>query len=352
MPMHRFPVRTPVLLTLLLFGAVTLLSVETGPVQAASRPMVWPAPPAAARIRFVRSISNPGNLGNKPHLLRRFFNVITGKKDKHFIRPTGVAARDGIIYVADMGGQALWILDTVHDRSIEVHDAGTNPLLAPAAVAVRADGAVYLADSLAKQVYLIDDNGKFLGIAAADGLQRPAGVAYDERDGRLYVADSKEHAVVVFAADGKKILSWGRRGSADGEFNYPTHISIDRQGRILVTDALNFRVQAFDRDGKFLWKFGRHGDGSGDLSSPKGVATDSAGHVYLVDALFDTVQIFNTNGQLLLAFGERGTGTGQFWLPGGIYIDTGDHIYVCDSYNHRIQIFNYLGGDEPPQPQD
>ena len=337
---------------LVLLAACVISAPELSFAQTTSAPLVWPAPPAQARIRYERDITTPRGLGMAGHFFRRLMNTITGKKDEGFVRPTGVAVHDGLIYVADMGSQTLWILDPAHNNSIEVNRAGKYPLLAPAAVAVREDGAVFVSDTREQRVYLIDRKGRFLGIAAEDGLQRPAGVAYDKRDGRLYVVDSTAHEVVAFAPGGKRILSWGRRGSADGEFNYPTHISIDGKGRILVADALNFRVQAFDRDGKFLWKFGHHGDSSGSLSSPKGIAEDSYGHVYVVDALFDTVQIFTRDGALLLGFGGQGTAAGQFWLPGGMFIDPQNRIYVCDSYNHRIQIFDYIGGTDPPQPQD
>lgn len=319
-----------------------------GKQQVSAQSQVWPKPPAEPRIRFDRSITTARDLGIKQHLFRRFMNAISGEKNKQLLRPTGVTERNGTIYIADIGGQTLWILDTVHDSFAQIRQAGTENLVTPAAVAVRSDGAVYVADSWAKKVYLLDSRGKFLGIAAQTGLQRPAGVAYDEISKRLYVADSAAHSIVVFKPDGSRVLSWGKRGSADGEFNYPTHISIDPQGRVLVTDALNFRIQAFDQDGKFLWKFGRHGDGSGDFSSPKGVAEDSNGHIYVVDALFDSVQIFNPDGTLLLTFGDQGTATGQFWLPGGIFIDDNDRIYVCDAYNHRIQIFDYLDGQASP----
>jgi len=308
---------------------------------------VWPGAPAEPRIRFVRSISTARDLGIAPHFFRRLMNTITGKSDHYFVRPTGVAERDGVVYVADMGAQVLWILDPANDSSVEVRKVGATTLVSPAAVAVRDDGAVYVADAWAKKVFLVDRHGKFLGVAAKTGLQRPAGLAYDRNNGRLYVADSAAHKIVAFAPDGRQILSWGRRGAGDGEFNYPTHLSIDPLGRVLVTDELNFRIQAFDRDGKFLWKFGRHGDGSGDFSAPKGVAADSGGHVYVVDALFDSVQIFNPDGTLLLAFGAQGTGKGQFWLPGGIYIDDKDRIYVADAYNQRIQVFDFIGGVAP-----
>lgn len=350
--MHYNRLQIPALLILLLVTACGSSPVSVESLHAAVSSLAWPAPPAEPKIRLVRSIISASDLGIKPPLFRRIINRITGNKDEHFVRPTGIAQHEGIIYVADIGAQALWILDPAHGSAIEVRQAGADRLVAPASVAIRDDGAVFVADSWAKRVYLLDRHGKFLGIAAEKELQRPAGLAYDGNNDRLYVADSAAHDIAVFDSDGKRVLSWGRRGSIDGEFNYPTHISIDPQGRILVTDALNFRIQAFDQNGNFLWKFGRHGDGSGDFSAPKGVAMDSDGHVYVVDALFDSVQIFNTDGTLLLSFGEQGPGPGEFWLPGGIFIDNKDRIYVCDAYNHRIQIFEYIGGVDPPQQLD
>ena len=350
MPSFRISITT--ILTLLLMSSCAMTPSGVDTRQKINLSLVWPKPPAEPRISFERSINTAGDLGIKQNLFRRFMNAMSGKKDNRLVRPTGVAERGGTIYIADIGGQVLWILDPAHNKSLEVRQAGDSPLVTPAAVTVRSDGAVYVADSWAKKVYLLDKRGKFLGIAAQTGLQRPAGVAYDEDNSRLYVADSAAHAISVYNPDGKRILSWGRRGSADGEFNYPTHICIDPMGRILVTDSLNFRVQAFNRDGKFLWKFGRHGDGSGDFASPKGLAMDSVGHVYVVDALFDAVQIFNPDGALLLTFGEQGVAPGQFWLPGGIFISSEDRIYVTDAYNHRIQVFDYIDDQKPLSRQD
>jgi len=96
----------------------------------------------------------------------------------------------------------------------------------------------------------VDREGELLRTAAEAGLERPAAVAYDEGNGRLYVADSAGHRVAAYGPDGARLLSWGSRGIGDGEFNHPTHLALDRAGNLLVTDALNFRVQAFDREGR------------------------------------------------------------------------------------------------------
>lgn len=299
----------------------------------------WPGPPAQARVRYVRSVAAPSDWGISKSMFRRLIDAITGSGSEHFVRPTGVAERQGALYIADPGARALWILDATQNEMQKVERAGKTELESPVAVAVRPDGAVYLADSRLKKVFLLDRTGKLLGVAAQAGLERPAGLAYDPASGRLYVADSAGQKIVVFGADAMPIRSWGQAGGSDGEFNYPTHLALDPTGVLLVSDALNFRVQAFDSDGRFLWKFGRHGDGSGDMAAPKGIAADREGHVFVVDALFDAVQIFERDGSYLLGFGERGTKPGQFWLPGGVFINSRNEVYVADVYNQRIQIF-------------
>lgn len=305
--------------------------------------VVWPKPPAEPRIRYMRSISGPRHAGIERSLFRRMIDALVGRSPEHFIRPTGVAERDGVLYVADPGAQALWILDPAQNQSVKVDRIGEAALASPVAVAPGPEGGVFVADTWLKKVFLLDRQGKLIRVAAEAGLARPAGVAYDPVNQRLYVADSATHSIAVYGPDGALNRTWGQRGAQNGEFNSPTHLALDRTGTILVTDALNFRIQAFDPDGRFLWKVGRHGDGSGDFAAPKGLAADSEGHVYVVDALFDAVQIFNRDGTLLLAFGEQGTKAGQFWLPGGIFITLQDEIYVADAYNQRVQVLRFLG---------
>src|SRR5262245_58292692 len=55
-----------------------------------------------------------------------------------------------------------------------------------------------------------------------------------------------------FSKDGKFIKSWGRLGTAPGEFKTPHSLAIDARGRLFVADRGNVRLQIFDLDGKFL----------------------------------------------------------------------------------------------------
>lgn len=328
-------------------GATGAPAVQADPAAGAPRdPPAWPAPPARPRIRFLRPVARPADLGVRRSPWRRLAELFTGPDDAWLVRPTGVACAGDRLYVADPGSPALWILDPAAGSVRRIGRASGGPLASPVAVAAGRGGRVFVADSQRATVLVFDAEGKPEGAFAHERFRRPAGLAYDAARDRLYVADPGAHGVAVFAGDGRPLGWMGRRGAGPGEFNFPTHLAVDGAGALLVNDSLNFRVQALDGEGAFLSAFGRQGDASGALASPKGVAVDGAGRVYVVDALFDAVQIFDRQGRFLLGFGERGVGPGQLWLPGGIALDGKDRIYVADSYNRRIQVFEYLGGDD------
>src|ERR1035437_3900190 len=305
----------------------------TSPV---SEDLVWPQPPNPARIRYVRSISIPNDVGIKRGFFGTILDAVTRRTEERFIRPTGVAESDGAIYVADPGAPALWIFDAPQQASVAVRELGGDALLSPVAVTPERDGRAFVADSLLNKVFLVDRGGKMVSTIADSALKRPVALAWDKARDRLYVADAVGQQILVYGSGGNRLLSWGSRGSGDGEFNFPAYIALSRSGEVLVTDALNYRVQAFDQNGKFLWKMGRQGDGSGDFAAPKGLATDTEGHLYVVDALFAGVQIFDRDGALLLGFGAGGRARGEFSLPSGPFIGARDHIYVHASPTRRF----------------
>jgi DNA-binding beta-propeller fold protein YncE len=304
----------------------------------------WPAPPRDPVIRFVTEAGGPEDFGLRRSFWKRVAGALRGDGRQTFIRPTDVVVANDNLYVADPGIPALWILNRRTRRWQQLRTMAGVALVSPVGVAPGPAGSVFLADSRLARVFRVQEDGKMVGEISDADFRRPAGLRYDASSDRLYVADSAAHTVWILSSAGKRLGALGQRGSGNGQFNYPTHVTVDRDGNVHVTDAMGFRIQSFGADGRYLASFGRHGDDAGDLAAPKGVAVDRDGHVYVVDALFDAVQIFDREGRLLLGFGKRGAQPGQFWLPGGIFIDGGSQIYVADSYNQRIQVFEYFGG--------
>ena len=49
----------------------------------------------------------------------------------------------------------------------------------------------------------------------------------------------------------------GKKGKGDGQFNYPSGVTLDSKGNIIVADTNNHRIQIFNAQGQFLRKWGK-----------------------------------------------------------------------------------------------
>jgi len=307
--------------------------------------LVWPGAPEQPRVALVAVVSSAQDLGISKGVMQRLGELLFGSEDLRLIRPMAVAEAGRVLYVADPGVRGVHRFDRTAGRHEILRRADGRPLPSPVGLAVGSAGAIYVSDSSLRKVFVIASGAETaVEVALQAPLRQPTGLAYDAATGRLFVTDTAAHQVLVFDADGHLAATLGRRGEADGEFNFPTLLWRNNKGQLLVTDSLNFRIQVFDEHGKFVSRFGRHGNGTGDMARHKGVATDSYGHIYVVDGLLHAVQIFSSAGKLLMALGAQGAEPGEFWLPAGIFIGADDTIYVADAYNRRVQVFRYIGG--------
>ena len=308
---------------------------------------VWPHPPAEQKLAYIMSFSRPLDLGIKKDLGQKLRELITGPSNIHLDRPMAIAVGvAGEIFVADPGVQGVHKFDISGSSYQLIQRENGRALPSPVALAVGPDGEVYVSDSLLGGLFVIETGAKeAVPLPLRVLIAQPTGVALDPTTGRIYLVDTGDHKVKIFTRDGTFLKSFGRRGTADGEFNFPTMIWRNQKGHFLITDSMNFRIQVFDENGQFLYKFGEPGSVTGTHAQPKGIATDREGHVYVVDSLFHTMQVFDPSGTFLLNVGEQGQGEGEFWLPTGIFIGEQNIIYVADSFNSRIQVFHYIGGN-------
>jgi sugar lactone lactonase YvrE len=320
-------------------------------------PIVWPSPPEPARIRYVGQLALASDLKPPVPFGQALATALFGKHpDQSMLTPFGVCA-DGKnrLFVADSNAQIIhvWNLDT---RKYERWTPSKNTKFTqPVAVAFDPGSQrLYVADSVAAQIYVLSNSGRPITTLGAGFLKRPTGLALDPARNRLFVADTQAHAIAILPLDASAAAAaatpaWlGQRGTEPGQFNFPTALTLSPDGTLYVCDTLNWRVQAFDPDLKPLRQIGKKGDLPGYFSQPKSLALDTQNHLYVVDSHFESVQIFDpATGELLLTFGEEGHAPGQFWLPTSIFIDQSNRIWIADSYNRRIQVFDFL--PLPPQ---
>jgi DNA-binding beta-propeller fold protein YncE len=306
--------------------------------------LLWPEPPDQPVVEYNRSIL--GTVSLERSFFGRVKDFLFGESpDHYFSKPYGVAS-DGRskLYLADTGTKSIVILDMDAGTSKVIRSAGPRQdLVEPVNVIVDRAGNIYVADTGLGKVAIYDKNRVFLRYIASEGrLVSPVGMAIHEPSQRLYVVDSQQHQVHVFALDGAYVASFGGRGDERGEFYHPLGIAISRGDTIYVTDAFHFAVQAFDLEGNYIFSFGPRPRGVGTMARPRDVALDSDGHVYVTDALKHEVQVYDTAGGFLFAIGTAGAGEGQFRLPAGICITETGQIFVADSINRRVQEFVYL----------
>lgn len=168
-------------------------------------------------------------------------------------------------------------------------------------------------------------------------LQRPQNGFVGE-DGRVYITDVSQGAVMVFDQSAGKLLAW-RAAGRTARFITPVGIAPGWDGEILVTDADLRLVIRLDAQGEPVGSLGL-----GQLQRPVGVARDAVrGRVFVADAQAHDVKIFSDAGELIGRIGGRGEGAGEFNAPTYLtYAD--DQLFVTDTLNSRVQIFDAEGG--------
>src|SRR5437879_10287462 len=138
----------------------------------------------------------------------------------------------------------------------------------------------------------------------------PHGIAVD-KEGNVYVADAdgkngKGHIVVKFSPEGKVLLTLGKPGmpgDAPDFFYRPSAVAIAPNGDIFVADGhggdSNARIVKFSKDGKFIMTWGKKGSAPGEFNGPHALAFDSKGRLFVADRSNNRIQIFDQNGNFM-----------------------------------------------------
>ncbi|XP_077988252.1 tripartite motif-containing protein 2-like [Glandiceps talaboti] len=180
------------------------------------------------------------------------------------------------------------------------------------------------------------------------------------------------------------VCTIGKKGTGEGEMNYPHGLALTEKGDLLVCECGNKRLQSFtlpdqcgkmitntgytetfnplyaamSRDGKMRyvtetnkkqvlvfdvnWKFKK--SFKGGIDYPRGIAiSPTNNNVYVVDESLHCIRIHNQYGEQLKYFGSQGSGKRNLSYPEDVCINSRGNVIVSDSSNDRMQVYDADG---------
>ena len=219
----------------------------------------------------------------------------------------------------------------------------------PRELTVNSKGQIAVVDSIKHCVLIIDMEGNCLRKVGCHGnqdgqLNGPEDVTY-LNDDNILVADELNHCIQQFNVQtGDFVKSFGKKGTRNGEFWNRLSVCVDDEGRVIVADVRNHRVHVLSRDGEPLFKFGDSGPEK--LSKPKSCIYHENKFI-VPDRDDNSVKFYDNTGRFLYKIREPRQGNGQVRLgPGGLCVQKCvDHhnLLVCNRTNCCVDQYTLEG---------
>ena len=138
---------------------------------------------------------------------------------------------------------------------------------------------------------------------------------------------------VDYSLKKEPVIAVGKKGKADNELD-ATGLALDELNQLIyIADCDNSRVQVVSFDGNFLKRFGK-----GILKSPFGIAV-TEDNVFITDlTLHALLQFSKKDYKLVRRTGTRGGEEGELDHPRGLCIDSNGDVFVADCDNHSLRL--------------
>jgi trimeric autotransporter adhesin len=303
----------------------------------------------------------------------------------HF--PEGLAVdRSGNIFISDTVNRRIRRVDA-KTGVIETY-AGTGAVglsadgaparqaqfLRLARIAVDPAGNLYVADSPAHRIYVIDAATRTIRTFAGDGSLGfsgdggPAGAArlsYPEgvmaaANGDVYFADVANHRVrrieaatdriTTVAGTGEKGFSGDGGPASQARLWSPGRVWLDHSGNLLIVDILNARIRRVDADTGLIatiagtGDWGDHGPAEDAILSVPGDLVYAAGKIFFADYGTRRIRCVDLKTRIITTVAGGGLRSGdgiaatetELALPEGLAVDPRGTLYIADNILNRV----------------
>ena len=166
-----------------------------------------------------------------------------GQGDGKFVGPQNLTIDSaGYLYVVDYGTRRIskYDPDGTFILSFGTRVPGFQGFLSPTGIAAR-NNRIYIADNISKQIYVFDSNGMYLGILIREGLNGPESLKFLS-DGRLLVADTNR--IIIVDVDSANIQELGLAGNSSVRV---VSAAMDRNGSIITANFQGNEVAVMTR---------------------------------------------------------------------------------------------------------
>jgi sugar lactone lactonase YvrE len=277
-------------------------------------------------------------------------------------------------YDANGGAAAQTGTMTIAGLTFTVTQAGNNYVAAypvstlltpglnlPRAVAVDAQGNVYIADAANNVVDQWNATTGQMTALVSSGLNGPAGVAVDGQ-GNVYIADTGNNAIREWVASTQQVSTLVSSG-----LSAPSGLAVDALGNVYFADSGNQAVKEWNAASQQVSVLVGNG-----LKAPAAVAVDGLGNLYIADSGSNTAFEWNTaagltplaaglsdptgvavDGQANIYIADTGNSALKRWStatqqltvlissglngPAGLAVDSSGNVYLADTGNHAIR---------------
>jgi hypothetical protein len=175
-------------------------------------------------------------------------------------------------------------------------------------------------------------------------FRQPQAVSTDNK-GNLYVADTGNHRVQKFDAQGRFVDMVGGFGWEQEQLQRPMDVCADNGLDVLIADFENRRIVRCDNQLHWISTFTAReaADERLQLGFPAAVSISIHSDLFIVDSENRRVLKLNSMWQPELSFGNYDWGEGGLTEPASIYVARDDRIYVSDCQAGRISVYDYFG---------